>query len=180
MEVNGHRVLIRYNDTCHFYVRDLRVRRGCACGLPAGRARALTLYGSPGRCRAATAESAPLQRQRQLHAAVRPRVPVGRLHHRRGALATGWRAPPFVAGAQAATRPLTRFPALAHSRTLLPNPATPPATQRNYRFFLLFIFTATILCLYVMGVCLAQLFLRHQELVDDQRAAGNNVPSSSQ
>mmetsp|Transcript_17328 Transcript_17328/g.29618 ORF Transcript_17328/g.29618 Transcript_17328/m.29618 type:complete len:463 (-) Transcript_17328:349-1737(-) len=38
--------------------------------------------------------------------------------------------------------------------------------KRNYRTFLLFIFTATILCLYVCGVCLAQLFLKHKELAD--------------
>lgn len=44
--------------------------------------------------------------------------------------------------------------------------------QRNYRTFLLFIFTATVLCLYVVGVCLAQLFLRHKELVNEDKAAG--------
>ena len=41
-----------------------------------------------------------------------------------------------------------------------------PHTQRNYRSFLLFVFTSTVLCLYVIGCGLAQIFVRHNELVD--------------
>ena len=41
-----------------------------------------------------------------------------------------------------------------------------PPTQRNYRSFLLFVFTSTVLCLYVIGCGLAQIFVRHNELVD--------------
>lgn len=36
--------------------------------------------------------------------------------------------------------------------------------KRNYRSFLLFVFTSTILCLFVMGCCLAHIFVRHDEL----------------
>lgn len=46
--------------------------------------------------------------------------------------------------------------------------------KRNYRTFLLFIYTATVLCLYVIGVCLAQLFLKHRELVHDDEAKGGD------
>lgn len=46
--------------------------------------------------------------------------------------------------------------------------------QRNYRTFLLFVYTTTVLCLYVFGCCLAQLFVRHNELVDEAKAAGTS------
>lgn len=49
-----------------------------------------------------------------------------------------------------------------HSCAVIPLhfPCFPPlALQRNYRTFLLFVYTTTVLCLYVMGCCLAQLFM---------------------
>eukprot|EP00197_Chlamydomonas_leiostraca_P005011 CAMPEP_0202872828 /NCGR_PEP_ID=MMETSP1391-20130828/22109_1 /ASSEMBLY_ACC=CAM_ASM_000867 /TAXON_ID=1034604 /ORGANISM="Chlamydomonas leiostraca, Strain SAG 11-49" /LENGTH=394 /DNA_ID=CAMNT_0049553967 /DNA_START=468 /DNA_END=1652 /DNA_ORIENTATION=- len=46
--------------------------------------------------------------------------------------------------------------------------------KRNYRSFLLFVYTTTVLCLYVFGCCLAQLFVRHNELVDDAKAEGKS------
>lgn len=59
--------------------------------------------------------------------------------------------------------------------------ANPPfvtlCPQRNYRFFLLFIYTSTLLCLYAFGNSLAQLFVRHQQLVNEAKnkgLSGNN------
>lgn len=43
---------------------------------------------------------------------------------------------------------------------------------RNYRTFLLFVYTTTLLCLYVFGTCLAQLFIKHGQLADDARERG--------
>ena len=48
-------------------------------------------------------------------------------------------------------------------------------SQRNYRTFLLFIFTTSVLCIYVFACCLTQLFLKHNELVDDARTSGKPV-----
>jgi len=48
------------------------------------------------------------------------------------------------------------------------------ALQRNYRSFLLFIYTATVLCLYAFGNSLASLFVRHQELVDEAKDNGES------
>mmetsp|Transcript_14045 Transcript_14045/g.30408 ORF Transcript_14045/g.30408 Transcript_14045/m.30408 type:complete len:424 (+) Transcript_14045:382-1653(+) len=45
--------------------------------------------------------------------------------------------------------------------------------KRNYRTFLLFIYTSTVLCLYVFGCCLAQLFVKHNELQADADAQGD-------
>jgi len=39
--------------------------------------------------------------------------------------------------------------------------------RRNYRFFLLFVFCTTILCLFVLGVCLYQVFFLHSDLSAD-------------
>jgi palmitoyltransferase ZDHHC9/14/18 len=47
--------------------------------------------------------------------------------------------------------------------------------QRNYRTFLIFIYITTVYCLYVFGVCLAQLFVRHRQLVDEAQAAGEST-----
>lgn len=46
--------------------------------------------------------------------------------------------------------------------------------QRNYRSFLLFIYTAAILCLYVIACCLTQLFVKHGQVVDDAHASGDD------
>lgn len=46
---------------------------------------------------------------------------------------------------------------------------------RNYRTFLLFIVTTSILCIYVFACCLTQLFLKHNELVDEARAKGKET-----
>lgn len=46
-------------------------------------------------------------------------------------------------------------------------------SQRNYRSFLLFIYTAAILCLYVIACCLTQLFVKHGQVVDDAQASGD-------
>ncbi|EFJ45166.1 hypothetical protein VOLCADRAFT_106120 [Volvox carteri f. nagariensis] len=48
---------------------------------------------------------------------------------------------------------------------------------RNYRSFLLFVYTTTVLCLYVFGVCIAMLFVKHNELVQDARDAGRATSS---
>ena len=39
--------------------------------------------------------------------------------------------------------------------------------QRNYRTFLLFVYTSTVLCLYVFGLCVAMLFVKHDQLVEE-------------
>ncbi|GLI60784.1 hypothetical protein VaNZ11_003017 [Volvox africanus] len=44
---------------------------------------------------------------------------------------------------------------------------------RNYRTFLLFVYTSTVLCLYVFGICVAMLFVKHDQLVRDARNAGH-------
>ncbi len=36
--------------------------------------------------------------------------------------------------------------------------------RRNYRTFLLFIYTTMVLCVYVFGCCLAMVFVKHGEL----------------
>ncbi|GLC42428.1 hypothetical protein PLESTB_001097600 [Pleodorina starrii] len=46
---------------------------------------------------------------------------------------------------------------------------------RNYRTFLLFVYTSTVLCLYVFGVCVAMLFVKHGQLVDEARDAGRET-----
>ncbi|KAG2486112.1 hypothetical protein HYH03_015207 [Edaphochlamys debaryana] len=45
---------------------------------------------------------------------------------------------------------------------------------RNYRTFLLFVYTSTVLCLYVFGVCVAMLFVKHDQLVDEAQEAGQS------
>ncbi|MEW5305025.1 MAG: hypothetical protein WDW36_007595 [Sanguina aurantia] len=45
--------------------------------------------------------------------------------------------------------------------------------KRNYRSFLLFIYTAAVLCLYVIGCCLAQLFVWHSQVVEAAQASGD-------
>ena len=40
--------------------------------------------------------------------------------------------------------------------------------------FLLFVYTTTVFCMYVFGCCLAQLFLRHNEL-QEEAASDTNV-----
>ena len=52
-----------------------------------------------------------------------------------------------------------------------PSPRLAPL-QRNYRSFLLFVYSTTVLCMYVFGVCTAMLFVKHNELADDAKAAG--------
>jgi hypothetical protein len=54
----------------------------------------------------------------------------------------------------------------------VPQPTPGSLLQRNYRTFLLFIFTTSILCIYVFACCLTQLFLKHNQLVDDARRDG--------
>ncbi|KAG2430389.1 hypothetical protein HYH02_013751 [Chlamydomonas schloesseri] len=43
---------------------------------------------------------------------------------------------------------------------------------RNYRTFLLFVYTSAVLCLYVFGVCVAMLFVKHDQLVGEAADAG--------
>eukprot|EP00798_Chlamydomonas_sp_ICE-L_P007650 gene7650-807_t len=38
--------------------------------------------------------------------------------------------------------------------------------RRNYRTFLLFVYTTMVLCIYVFACCLAAIFVRHGELQD--------------
>ncbi|KAJ9529000.1 hypothetical protein QJQ45_007078 [Haematococcus lacustris] len=44
--------------------------------------------------------------------------------------------------------------------------------KRNYRTFLLFIYVTTVFCCYVCGCCVAHLFVRHNQLVEEDQAAG--------
>lgn len=46
---------------------------------------------------------------------------------------------------------------------------------RNYRTFLLFVYTSAVLCMYVFGVSLAMLFVKHNQLVDEAREAGRDT-----
>ncbi|GFR51175.1 hypothetical protein Agub_g13449, partial [Astrephomene gubernaculifera] len=46
---------------------------------------------------------------------------------------------------------------------------------RNYRSFLLFVYTSTVLCLYVFGVCVAMLFVKHNQLAGEAREAGGET-----
>lgn len=48
-------------------------------------------------------------------------------------------------------------------------------SQRNYRTFLLFVYTSTILCLYVIGVCLTQLFLKHRDYKAEEQAKSGDT-----
>eukprot|EP00873_Tetraselmis_striata_P001590 jgi/Tetstr1/421854/TSEL_012754.t1 len=43
--------------------------------------------------------------------------------------------------------------------------------KRNYRFFLLFVFCTTLLCLFVFGVCLYQFFFLHAKLTEEDEGA---------
>ena len=59
------------------------------------------------------------------------------------------------------------FESTLHTCETFSSPLLPLSiSQRNYRTFLLFVFTSTVLCLYVIGCGLAQLFVRHNELVN--------------
>ena len=59
-----------------------------------------------------------------------------------------------------------------------PHPSPPPLPrppQRNYRTFLLFVYTSSVLCLYVFGVCVAMLFVKHDQLVGEAADAGQST-----
>lgn len=71
---------------------------------------------------------------------------------------------------RALTRPLTHVLTNSHP----PHPALPCCPQRNYRAFLLFVYTSTVLCMYAFGCSMAQLFVRHRELVNEARARGES------
>lgn len=62
-------------------------------------------------------------------------------------------------------------PWVLHGRQLSPFSS---CLQRNYRTFLLFVYNTTVLCLYVFGCSLAQIFVRHRELVNDAHARGES------
>jgi len=44
---------------------------------------------------------------------------------------------------------------------------------RNYRFFLLFVFTTTLLCLFVLAICLYQLFFLEAQLSEESDGSGS-------
>ncbi|KAG1668042.1 hypothetical protein FOA52_006576 [Chlamydomonas sp. UWO 241] len=46
--------------------------------------------------------------------------------------------------------------------------------QRNYRSFLLFVYTTTVLCLFVMACCISQLFVRKQQ-IEDEKGPGDSA-----
>ncbi len=67
-------------------------------------------------------------------------------------------------------------PAPTHPHPPKPAPHPPVCTlQRNYRTFLLFVYTSAVLCMYVFGVSLAMLFVKHNQLVAEAREAGRDT-----
>lgn len=188
--VNGQRVLLRYNDTCHFYqpprahhcsVNDNCIERfdhHCPwVGTTIGKVRVRPRFP---RCMQGPAVRASKQ-PRPLHwpcltchaTPCRVCLTAARVVIR------GGNGVPLTVAQHAhhltALRGRTEG-YVASVIIMVASPPVPPPPQRNYRTFLLFVYTTTVMCMYVFGVCLATLFAKHKEVADAARAAGNANP----
>lgn len=196
MNVNGYRVTVRYNDTCHFYqpprAHHCSVNDNCIERFDHHCPWVGTTVGKVGWLQGPVHRLSGMRRQAdpQLHLCSPAQAGMAVTQYdgveplidsRIGLIGADATSSCWVL---LSCGPSTAWPRMLNpvSRLCcwLPPPRAPcvrPALQRNYRTFLLFIYTTTVYIAWTFGVSLGSLFVKHAEL--EAAAAAQPAQDSS-